>query len=97
MKLAELFLPPPLPSRDTQEPPGTAILKMEEVCSSGTAPHKAGNKGRLRRVTFLEEARSNMMNRTVACEPQNRKNIPCRLSTLFAVKTIKFLFDLCLF
>jgi hypothetical protein len=41
---------------------------MEEVCSPGTAPRKAGNKGQLRRVTFLEEARCNMMNRTMACE-----------------------------
>lgn len=44
--------PPPLPSRDaqshrrpsSQEPPGTAILEIEEVWNLGTVPHKDGTK-----------------------------------------------------
>lgn len=43
----------------TQEPPGTAILKMVGVWSPGTAPHKGagvGTRSLLRRVTLREEA-----------------------------------------
>lgn len=73
--------PPPLPSRDAQphrrpsaqEPPGTAILEVEEAWNPGTAPHKDGNKGQLRRVMFLEEARCNRMNRTVVCGTKTGK------------------------
>lgn len=73
--------PPPLPSRDAQphrrpsarEPPGTAIVEMKKVWDPGTVPHKSGNKGQLRKVTFLEEARGNMMNRTVVCGTKTGK------------------------